>query len=118
MMILGKDWSGEDGFYFYVVGSFVVLRQGLSEAQATLKSALPRLSLDLNLCSPASTSQVLGLQICVTILALAFTFDPRNIGIISRHSKYLKNKISEWVGKGVTNKSRPIAFPLVNLTFI
>lgn len=54
MMILGKDWSGEGGFYFYVVGSFVVLRQGLSEAQATLKSALPRLSLDLNLCSPAS----------------------------------------------------------------
>lgn len=105
-------------FTFLVVDGFVFLRQGLNEAQATLKSALPRLRLVLNSWSPASTSLVLGLQICVTTLALAFTFDPRKVGIISRYSKYLKNKISDRVGKEVTNKSRPIAFLLVDLTFI
>lgn len=79
-------------FTFLVVDGFVFLRQGLNEAQATLKSALPGLSLALNSWSPASTSLVLGLELCVTTPALAFTFDPRNVGIISRYSKYLKKK--------------------------
>lgn len=109
---------GKVDFTFFVVGGFVFLRQGLNETQATLKSSLPWLSLVLNLWSPASTSKVLGLELCVTTLALAFTFDPTNVGIISRYSKYLKNKISEWVRKEVINKSRPIAFLLVDLTFI